>query len=103
MSLVPASRFRCRDEDEHVEVAYASAVGAVRQRLDVMGFTLAESIRAFEESIADNVEELRHYEEDDNTGIDFWSEELRILRALSFATWRDAFADLKEEMSIRTT
>ncbi|MBV9071269.1 MAG: hypothetical protein JO231_21315 [Acidobacteria bacterium] len=89
---VPLAR---RHEDEHVEVAYVSVVGAVRQRLDVMGFTLAESVRAFEECIADNVEELRQYEDDDNTGIDFWSEELRILQALSFATWRDAFADLK--------
>lgn len=83
------------DEDEHVEVAYVSVVGAVRQRLDVMGFTLAESVRAFEEGIADDVDELRQYENDDNAGIDFWSEELRILRSLSFAKWRDAFGDLK--------
>jgi HEPN/Toprim N-terminal domain 1 len=85
----------CRDQDERAEVAYLSTVAAVKQRLEVMGFTLAESARAFDDGVAENVEELRQYEQSDVSASDFWNEEIRTLELLSLAVWQDAFADLK--------
>lgn len=82
------------EDDQQVDVGYAAPGWKVRDRLEVMGFTLEATRREFEAGIADRIEELRAWSEDDPAIEVLWKSDLDNLESLSFEIWLRTFASL---------
>jgi len=82
------------EDDQQVDVGYAAPGWKVRDRLEVMGFTLEATRREFEAGIADRIEELRAWSEGDPATEALWKNDLDILEVLSFESWLRTFASL---------
>jgi len=75
------------------DVEYASTVRVIRDRLEVMGFSLAAVKREFEELRQERLAEL---EEDlDESPFEFLHEEYEVLRSASFDDFLRVFSQLK--------
>ncbi len=90
---VPAD-YDVDEEDEQIEVGYSARGRVVRDRLDVMGFTLAAARSVFDRGIATRLERLRAWAtEDSHHGL--WVRDIEMLQQLSFDRWLAEFRDLK--------
>jgi hypothetical protein len=78
--------------------AYVAPVRVVRDRLEVMGFTLPRTIEHYEERRAAEVDVLRSYvAESEAEGEEPWAlKDLRALEALTFDAWLAAMQWVKE-------
>ena len=83
------------DDIEEV-VEYSCQVGKAIERLNIMGFTLARARRDFEGGRTHEVEKYESWMEDDPSH-GSWTDELQLLRSLSFDMYLDALRTVVSE------
>ena len=71
-------------------VEYTASVREVRDRLRVMGFTLARSMAEFECGKAEHLDYLREL----NENSDLWDEEIALLERSAFSDFLEAFREI---------
>jgi hypothetical protein len=89
------------DDKSEIAYEYAATVAHVKERLDVLGYTLGAAGRAFAQGIEDELAVLHH----DETLFPAFSEGLRqlrtcersLLRNLQFQDWCGAYARIREQ------
>jgi hypothetical protein len=87
------SDFEVDEEDEQISVGYRASGKIVRDRLDVMGFTLDATRSVFERGILARLERLTEWAADDEHNL--WSHDIEMLKQISFDRWLSTFADIK--------
>ena len=89
------SRLASDEDDESCQITkigYSAFTAIVRDRLDVMGFTLARTRTQYEIEIADMLAELK---EDPTTAADLYATEIEILESLPFDRWLAEFTEIR--------
>jgi hypothetical protein len=92
------------DEDVVDIVRYVSTVGILKDRLDLMGFTLPYAQSEFEDGIKGEIERLERWFADEpmDLMVPPYTRQLGILRGLSFDTWSAGFRRIWTE-GLRST
>jgi len=79
------------DEDANTSIGYFAPAWVIRDRLEVMGFTLAAAKEVFEQGISMRIAEIR----DSNAESDeFENDEISVLETLSFDAWLAEFHEI---------
>jgi hypothetical protein len=86
--------FEVDEEDEQIQIGYRARGSIVRDRLDVMGFTLDATRSVFTRGISARLERLKSWAAD-GSGSSLWKSDIEILANLTFDGWLSTFADLK--------
>jgi len=73
--------------EDRIRYEYAVPVGAMRDRLDVLGFTVERSEQEFHEELALEIERM----EDEPT---LYADDLHVLRRVTLTGWKDALATM---------
>lgn len=82
------------EEGEGIEVGYSARGSVVRDRLDVMGFTLSATRSVFDKGIAARLARLRAWAaEGSHHGL--WAQDIEKLQQLSFDRWVAEFREIK--------
>jgi hypothetical protein len=79
------------DQYDRTEIGYTAPAAVIRDRLDVMGFTLRAAKETFEQGVRTRLAELREWE---NEPDEFANHEIATLEALSFEVWLQAFREI---------
>ena len=70
---------------EQTQVIYRTAAGVVRERLDLLGFSLATTRQAFELAVARKLQSLKRYASSDH-GV-HWNESIGVHESLNPDSW----------------
>lgn len=73
--------------EDRIRYEYAVPVGSMRERLDVLGFTVERSEQEFNEELALEIERM----EDEPT---LYADDLHVLRQVTMSGWKDALATM---------
>lgn len=76
-------------QDIETAIEYRASSKHVRQRLDIMGFTLQRVINEFEKAKSEEIEKLKEWAEEDEHNI--WGKDILILENSSFENYMEAF------------
>lgn len=82
------------DTDEIDSLQYAQKNGVVKQRLEIMGFTLAKSKELLAEAIDGGISHTKSFLQDINS--DPWRKDLNKLENMSFDKWLEFVRNIKE-------
>jgi hypothetical protein len=84
-------------DEEEIEVGYNAPGWVIRDRLEANGFTINTCRAVFVGSIKSRIEELEELGKEDREVYDLYSEEIALLKELSFDKWLEEFSVLKRE------
>ncbi|MCG9628777.1 hypothetical protein L1D34_28635 [Vibrio mediterranei] len=80
------------DEDFETAVEYRAKVKDLRQRLDIIGFSLARVRSEFEEVKSAKIEKLKEWPKDDDDPL--WDDTIKVLEGNSFEDYMAAYKDI---------
>ncbi|MBZ4413736.1 hypothetical protein K8640_36470 [Myxococcus sp. XM-1-1-1] len=86
--------FEVDEEDEQIDIGYAAPGWAVKDRLDVMGFTLDATRDVYQRGIKARLERIRNWLTEFPDSV-HWLQDIEFLQQLSFEKWLTEFAELK--------
>jgi hypothetical protein len=84
-------------DEEEIEIGYTAPGWVIRDRLEAKGFTINTCRAVFEGSIRSRIEELEEWGKEDREVYALYSEEIALLKELSFDKWLEEFSALKRE------
>lgn len=80
------------DEDFETAVECRAKVKDLRQRLDIIGFSLARARSEFEEVKSAEIEKLKEWSKDDDHSL--WDDTIKVLEGNSFEEYMAAYKDI---------